>query len=281
MYQKNFKESWRLLFKNLELFVPDTVFYIVNLIVVVFILNQLGLVNLLTSSQDLVYSKDALIEFLSSLDPVFFIKAIFYFLLFFAVMFLTGSGTDTAKFYMMRQLLLKKKINFSDAFAKGAREFYFRYLGLKVIKFLIFIIPVFLFYKIIGYFMPTPELFLEALLSKAILLIISLLLSLPFIIFFSLSFYFSEAALFLQKLTIKDSLKYSYKFMRNNFLPLIFTMLIIFAVNLFVSLFFDIIGVIITSFVINILSFIAFVITALWADLFTFGIYSELEKIKH
>ena len=225
MYQKNFKESWKLLFKNLELFVPDTVFYIANLIFAVFILNQLGLVNLLTSSQDLVYSKDALIEFLSSLDPVFFVEAIFYFILFFVVMFLTGSGTDVAKFYMIRQLLLKKKINFSDAFARGAREFYFRYLGLKIIRFLIFIIPMLLFYKIMGYFVPAPELFLEALLSKAILLIIALLLSLPFIIFFTLSFYFSEAALFLQKLTIKDSLKNSYRFMRENFLPLIFTML--------------------------------------------------------
>ncbi len=280
MHQKTFKKSWKLLFNNLELFVPDIVFYIVNLIVFVFILNQLGLVNLLTSSNDLLQSKEALIQFFNSLDPLFFIKFIFYFILFFIVMFLTGSGTDTTKFYMIRQLLLKKRINFSDAFSQGARVFYFRFLGLKIAKFLMFLIPVFLIYTILRYFAPISESLLEALVSKAVLLIISLFLSLPFMIFFTLSFYFSEAALFLQKLTIKDSLKYSYRFMKVNFLPLIFTILIISAVNLFASLFFDIIGRIITSFVIGILSFITLIITVLWVDLFIFSVYSELEKIK-
>ena len=281
MYKKNFKGSWKLLFHNLELFVPDAVFYIVNLIFFVFVLNQLGLANLLTSSSDLLQSKEALTQFLSSLDPVFFIKSIFYFSLFLTVMFLTGTGTDTAKFYMIRQLFLKKKITFSDAFSQGARGFYLRLLGLKMVKFLVFIIPIVLIYTILWYIVPTPESFLEALFSKAILFIIALLLSLPFMIFFTLSFYFSGAALFLQKLSIKDSLKNSYRFMKNNFLPLIFTILILFAVNLLISLFFNIVTkIFVPSILISILSFITIVVTALWGNLFTFSVYSELEKVK-
>lgn len=281
MYQKNFKQSWKILFQNLELFVPDAVFYIVNLIFVVFILNQLGLTGFLTSSNDLVQSKEALTQFLSSLDPVFFIKSIFYFSIFFVLVFLTGTGTDTAKFYMIRQLFLKKKLSFSDAFSQGARGFYFKLLGLKVVKFLIFIIPIVLIYSLLLYVVPAPESFLEALLSKAILLIIALLLSLPLMIFFTLSFYFSEQALFLQKLSIKDSLRTSYSFMKKNFLPLIFTILILFGLNLLISLFFTIVTAIFSpSIVISILNFIAVAIVTLWGEVFVFSVYSELEKIK-
>ena len=281
MYQKNFKGSWKLLFQNLELFVPDAVFYIVNLIFLVFVLNQLGLVGLLTSSNDLLQSKEALTQFLSSLDPVFFIKSIFYFLIFFILAFLTGTGTDTAKFYMIRQLFLKKKLSFSDAFSQGARGFYFKLLGLKIVKFIAFIIPVVLIYSLLWYIVPAPESFLGTLFSKAILLNIALSLSLPFVIFFTLSFYFSEQALFLQKLSIKDSLKKSYNFMKNNFLPLIFTILILFAVNLLISLFFNVVTKIFTpSIIISIFNFITIAVIALWGNLFTFSVYSELEKVK-
>ncbi|MBI2107244.1 hypothetical protein HYT57_04630 [Candidatus Woesearchaeota archaeon] len=281
MYQKNFKGSWKLLFNNLELFVPDTVFYIVNLIFFVFVLNQLGLVNLLTSSNDLLQSKEALTQFLNSLDPIFFIKSVFYFLIFFMLAFLTGTGTDTAKFYMIRQLFLKKKLSFSDAFSQSARTFYFKLLGLKIVKFIVLIIPIVLIYILLWYIVPAPESFLEALFSKAILLIIALLLSLPFMIFFTLSFYFSEAALFLQKLSIKESLRNSYNFMKNNFLPLIFTILILFGVNLLISLFFNILTKILSpSIVLSTLSFIVVAVVALWGEIFLFSVYSELEKVK-
>jgi len=46
MYGDFFKESWKRLFKNLELFVPDVIFYVVSGIVALLIINQLGLSDL-------------------------------------------------------------------------------------------------------------------------------------------------------------------------------------------------------------------------------------------
>ncbi|MBS3153661.1 hypothetical protein J4426_03800, partial [Candidatus Woesearchaeota archaeon] len=127
MYGDFFKESWKRLFKNLELFVPDVIFYVVSGIVALLIINQLGLSDLFVAGDSLLQSKEALVNFLSTLSPSFILSAIFYFILFVIVTFIVGSGTDVAKYNMMTDVLLKKKINFIRSLTGGAKKFFWRY----------------------------------------------------------------------------------------------------------------------------------------------------------
>ena len=62
MYKETFNKSWKDLFNNLQLFIPDAIFIIVSFIVGYFFINLLGLTNLLNSlGYSLLQSADPLL----------------------------------------------------------------------------------------------------------------------------------------------------------------------------------------------------------------------------
>jgi len=148
MYKETFNKSWKDLFNNLQLFIPDAIFIIVSFIVGYFFINLLGLTNLLNSlgysllqsADPLLQSGESLVRFLETLDPAFIVKAAFYLALFIVITFFVGSGTNVVKYHMIRNLLTKKKISLKESLTGGARHFFWRYIGMKIMSFIVALI---------------------------------------------------------------------------------------------------------------------------------------------
>lgn len=274
MYKETFKESWKTLSKNLELFAPDIVFFIVTGIIGLFLLYQSGLLEFFNSANSLTQLEKAIVDFIYNPDLSFILDIIFYLIIFLVTTFFVGSGTNVAKYFMMREVLLKKNAAFSGSLLRGSREFYFRYIGFRIAKFFIVafgILTISLIY-----------LFLSSITSLDLIkMLIFIFIILPFIIFTGLLFYFSDAVLFLSKRGINDSLRKSYELLRNKFKIVIITFFIVFLVNFIASLFFEFLQKILgTLLFITIINVIVVFVLSIWGDLFVFKTYSNLEKIK-
>ena len=270
MYGDFFKESWRRLFKNLELFVPDVIFYVVSGIVALLIINQLGLSDLFVAGDSLLQSKEALVNFLSTLSPSFILSAIFYFILFVIVTFIVGSGTDVAKYNMMTDVLLKKKINFIRSLTGGAKKFFWRYVGMKILTSVMVLLSLFVLYLI------------YALVAGGNTLVSLVLITLIVMIFFGLWFYFLVPILFLKDIGLNPLFVEGFMLLKKKLSVIVLTFLTIFGVGLAVSIIFEIFDMLFKSFLpLLLINIIVAIIIEVWADLFKFMIYNKIKKAKY
>ncbi len=279
MYKETFKESWRKLFSNLVLFVPDLLFYIITAIVgTIALVLFLGShpetsAYFLTDQNSLLLTEEALLGFIQTLDFSLILDAILYFAVFIFVTFFVGSGAAVLKYHMFRDLLIKKKINFKKSLTDGAKGFFWRYIGMRVISYLLIaaaVVVAFLISLLGG--------------GEGVSLIILTLLLIVIVIFFGLWFYFLAPILFLSNSKLASLYFHGFNFLKNKLSVILLTFLIALAVGIIGSVILEFLGLIFSgaefTSVLIILNLIVVLILSVWGELFKFMIYSKVEKIK-
>ena len=279
MYKETFNKSWKDLFNNLQLFIPDAIFIIVSFIVGYFFINLLGLTNLLNSlgysllqsADPLLQSGESLVRFLETLDPAFIVKAAFYLALFIVITFFVGSGTNVVKYHMIRNLLTKKKISLKESLTGGARHFFWRYIGMKIMSFIVALIGGIVILLIA---MPIN--------NKDTEIIVLMILAVLFGIFLGLWFYFLAPMLFLSNKKLADIFFDAFNFLKNRFSVVLSTVVIILAVGILGSIVLKLFEYAIGDYFILliILNVIVSLVLGVWGELYKFMIYSKVEKIK-
>lgn len=217
-YSEKLKEAFTLLKSNLNLFIPDIVFFIYIILFSLLILkiNEIPILSLLSKETETL--KQILGQIISEAPRLIKVCVSVFIFLLISVAF--GISLSATKYLMIKKAVTKQKPRFKESFKESARYIFSLFL-LKFIVILIFL--------------------LSAVIPIAVILLIKSsqpfwsLIILPFIIiwiFIGLAFYFRIPILFMKTKNVLECLKQSYRFFINNKEHTIFVALILIGISI-------------------------------------------------
>lgn len=256
----NFKKSWDNLFKNLGLVIPPLIKVVIFLIffIIVFIIAFAGIIGAV-GLQDVAFSSLSTLK--SMILPLLIIIGVVGFLLALFV----GTILDTLLYSFAREVAKGKKPQYRK-WTTFLKQSYWRFIGYKVMSAIILILVaiVFIALFILAYFLTNSS----PLWSKVLIFAILIVLAVIALIYLILGFLFAPTILFLKKLSILDTIRESFAFLRAHAGLVVLAFLIIIGVSIGASLILSVIPIIG-----GILSFIAGLFLTAWGTVYLFRIF--------
>ena len=256
----NFKESWSNLFKNLGLVIPPLIKIVIFLIffIIAFIIAFAGVIGVV-GLQDLASSPLSVLK--SVILPLLIIIGVIGFL--FALF--VGTILDTLLFSFAREVAKGKKPQYRK-WREFLKQSYWRFIGYKVMSAIILLLVAIVFVAlfILAYFLTNSS----PLWAKVLIFAILIILAIIALIYLILGFLFAPTILFLKKLSILDTIRESFSFLRSRTGLVVFAFLILIGVSIGASIILGLIPIIG-----GILSFIAGLFLSAWGTLYLFRVF--------
>ena len=267
MQKRVYVRSWKALFNNLLLLLPDIVYTIFSIFVAIFFGYTSGIVQFITSNIGLNIG-DVINLFTDFLRQNIF-KIIVSVIGFIIVTFFVGVGRDVIKYVMMKEVVEDKKISLKKAWNEK-KKFYLHVVRLKVKLFFIYAVVSLIFGMLVSFLGLNDE-------GGYNIAVLSILLVLMFfaILFLHIIFMFRYAIMFRKEYDSNKTIKESLNLFKNKFVKVMLVFLIL--------LLTWIVGGIFSVYVSSLPLFGAFfsiligLILSLWIDLYLF--YSYEAKI--
>ncbi|MAG47979.1 hypothetical protein CL617_05210 [archaeon] len=262
MYWIAFRDSWKRLWKNPILILPDLLYYLFLVVVGYFILRNFGIIDFfqnydIDQIQLLLYNFSNLFGLIVSI-AIFAIGAFFI-----------GVGALAWKYYMISNVIENRKLSFFKDFldsGKKVRSIIF----LKILIFAISIIVIFLGLSLVGigrYFgNVTPS------------LVIVTILEMIFFLLFFVGIYFRYPILFIKELSAMEAFKESFKLAKKRYDVIIVTFFIAVVVSIALSSILNIFSFINIILLTQAISIIVNLISGVWGDLFLFQIFHKIKN---
>ena len=255
--------SWKAIFNNLLLLLPDIVYTIFSILVVIFFGYTSGIMQFIISNiginiEDVV---DLFIDFLR--QNIF--KIIVSVIGFIIVTFFVGVGRDVIKYVMMREVVENKKVSIKKAWNEK-KKFYLHVVWLKVKLFFIYAVVSLIFGMLVSFLGMNDE-------GGYNIAMLSILLVLMFfaVLILHIIFMFRYAIMFRKEYDSNKTIKESFNLFKNKFAKVILVFLIL--------LLTWIVGGVFSVYVSSLPLFGAFfsiligLILSLWIDLYLFYSY--------
>lgn len=263
MQKRVYGRSWKAIFNNLLLLLPDVVYTIFSILVVIFFGYTSGIIQFIISNigvnvEDVV---DLFIDFLR--QNIF--KIIVSVIGFIIVTFFVGVGRDVIKYIMMKDVVENKKISIKKAWNEK-KKFYLHVVWLKVKLFFIYAVVSLIFGILVSFLGMNNE-------GDYNIGMLSILLVLMFfaVLFLHIVFMFRYAIMFKKEYDSNKTIKESLNLFRNKFAKVMLVFLILLLTWMAGSVF--------SVFISNLPLFGAFfsvlagLILSLWIDLYLFYSY--------
>ncbi len=272
-YSNLLKISFKKLRENLILLVPDSIYIVFSIILLIILLSTTGIFSVILQDPQILSSSESIKDFLvqNFSTTLAIIKVLISFLLAIILSLFSKVYTDTIKYNMISNLIKNKtpKLDFKPTN-------FINLLYLRILVILISIIPLTIFTIIV---------ILLISISKILAAITSILViaSFLFIILTVFVFLFIYPILFLENKSAINTLKASYQFFRKNTKYTIFTELIILGISLALSILvssfriIDLTSTIMLIFLIitSIIRYVFSILVRLYTEIFTFYAYKN------
>jgi hypothetical protein len=211
-----FQLSWFILKENPVLFLPNILLLISNLILFLCLIKITGI-----SSAVLNNNYGVLKE--SIFSSWFIITVIGYFI----VTLLIDNYFITAKYGLIKQVLLKGHAKFSDGL-KFAKKYYLTTIGIHVISFLIVFVPLLILAALLFLLLPF---------SKLVAISIFIPLAVIYFLYISIRLIFVYPVMTFESDGAYTSLKENFHFVKTHLHHTLLTWLIVMGVSIFISIF--------------------------------------------
>ncbi len=202
MYKLLIKKSAMNL-KNLILFLPDIIYFILVMIFTLIFLQSAGILDYIINNAN-VY------DFIQNYVPYFkenLFKILMYLGLLFIAVFFAGASLDAIKYAMISDLIKEKKVSIKN-WLVYSRKYTWRVIGLRFIMFLIAIIILIATSVLLTLLLTGIDPIYRFIAIVAVTIIIMLVLKLIFI--------FRYAVLFIDDSSVRTAFKRSFNFFKKN-----------------------------------------------------------------
>ena len=206
-----FKDSWEIVKKNKILFFPNIIILSINVLLVLILFFITGLFKILIENDPSNIAK----VFLSG-------EFIFFVFLYLIISTLMDNFFLTMKYGLIKDVLLKKKTNFSNG-VKFAKEHYWTTLGIHILSFLIIYVPLILLGIVLFTFLPQNGLIAAA---------IFIPLMIVYLIFIAIRLLFVYPTMTFEKKGAYNSLKDDFHFVKTHLHHTMVTWLVILLIGI-------------------------------------------------
>ena len=206
-----FKDSWEIVKKNKILFFPNIIILSINVLLVLILFFITGLFKILIENDPSNIAK----VFLSG-------EFIFFVFLYLIISTLMDNFFLTMKYGLIKDVLLKKKTNFSNG-VKFAKEHYWTTLGIHILSFLIIYVPLILLGIVLFTFLPQNGLIAAA---------IFIPLMIVYLIFIAIRLLFVYPTMTFEKKGAYNSLKEDFHFVKTHLHHTMVTWLVILLIGI-------------------------------------------------
>ena len=271
MYSKIINKSWKDLFDNGQVFIPDLLFVIVTFILGIITLYMSGVAGEVISLFKLINSESGSAFALMGIGQVLadnILRVILSMLFFVFTTFFIGAGFEAVRYGMFRDLLAKKKINFIKSFVRLNKEFYWKLILMRIFVFLIFLAGLAAVGLVFG---------LLSVASVALGFVAGVLLLIVLFIYFLLMLFFVVPIVFTEKKKLTQSFKMSFKYSKKYLGHVVLSLLILIGIMILVSIAVNIILIPFqTLILVNlVLSSLLYLIPSVWSKYFVFVAYKS------
>ncbi len=262
MYWNAFKDSWKRLFRNPILLLPDFIFFIFFVIGGYSILKSFGILDIFIEK-----NTEQLIALLSNFNQLMGLMVSV--VIFVIVSFFLGASTLSWKYAMIRNKILNKKNSLWNDFKEGHKKIK-SVIFMKILIFAIAVLALFIGIllvasgKYFGNYLPS--------------LIVVAILEMIFFILFYVFIFFRYPIMFFKNYNAVNSLKESFQLGRKRYDAVIIAALFIIFIGILFSLFINLIGLIKSFVLTQVISAVIGLFIEVWDDLFLFDIFHRIRK---
>ncbi len=142
-YDRLFTSSWKLLVKNLVLFVPHIITLLISFLLFIIYLAVSGILGLLIKNPAMMYDQVILHEQIKFLLGTYPVRSVLCFVIYVIVWILIDLFFVTMKYGMIKEVILKRKTSLYEGY-EFAKRYYSTSLLIHVISFLLIYSPLIL-----------------------------------------------------------------------------------------------------------------------------------------